>query len=195
MFANVRWQPVYMYNTITSWYATMYHETSVILTHESLELRGHYHQISELRQRYHSHQEQYWNKKKSMFNSGWNHCKCFTRTQFLHWLKPEHHWKKKKNTVSFPEWATDCDLVAAQNKSGGLSIVICDHKERTALSENIQLLTNQGWRVSFTFHCFGRERVLWINKYWLSASLHTVHSVTNLWQRQLKSQMSSCNNK
>ena len=101
MFANVRWQPVYMYNTITSWYATMYHETSVILTHESLELRGHYHQISELRQRYHSHQEQYWNKKKSMFNSGWNHCKCFTRTQFLHWLKPEHHWKKKKILLVF----------------------------------------------------------------------------------------------
>lgn len=33
-------------------------------------------------------------KKKSIFTSSWNHCKCFTRTQFLHWLTSEHHWKK-----------------------------------------------------------------------------------------------------
>lgn len=37
------------------------------------------------------------------------------------------------------------------------------------------------------FHCFGGKRVLSFNKSWPSHSLHTIHSVTNLWQRQLKS--------
>lgn len=62
--------PVYMYNTITSWYTTMYHETSVIFnTQEPWARETVTTKYQDCDKGYHSHQEQYWkiNKNKNIY--------------------------------------------------------------------------------------------------------------------------------
>lgn len=190
MFANVKWQPVYMYNTITSWYTTMYHETSVIFnTREPWaerlsppNIRTATKVIIVIKNNT--------KKKKSIFNSSCNHCKCFTRTVSL----LTHVWTslKKKNTVSSPECAADCESKAAVFPPPTTMVATCEALSVITRREQLQLKTHPapdrpGVEGVLPFHCFGGKRVLSFNKSWPSHSLHTVHSVTNLWQRQLKS--------
>lgn len=82
LFASVMWLPIHMYNTTTIWYTTMYHETSVVFNTQEPSVERPSPSNIGLRQGYHSHQEQYWTKKKEKkkkFAFSWNRCKCFTR--------------------------------------------------------------------------------------------------------------------
>lgn len=92
MFAIVRWQPVYMYNTITSWYTTMYHETSVIFnTREPWAERPSPPNIRTATKVIIVIKNNI--EKKNLYLTPAETIANVSHVQFLHWLTSEHHWK------------------------------------------------------------------------------------------------------
>lgn len=88
--ARVVWLPTDVYNTITIWYTTMYHETFVVYNIQEPSVERASPSNIGLRQEDIIVIKNDIEKKKELitiFALSWNCCKCFTHVHtFLHWL-------------------------------------------------------------------------------------------------------------
>lgn len=154
----------------------MYHETSVIFnTQEPWAREAVTTKYQDCDKGYHSHQEQY-RKKKKKKNLYSLPVETIANVSHVHNFFTDSRLnitEKNKNTVSSPECAVDCKWMAAVFPPTGTA-AICEGlsviTNREQLGVKTRLLTDQGWRASFTFDCFGGERVPLFNKRWLSLS-------------------------
>lgn len=165
LFASVKWLYIYMYNTITIWYTTMYHETFVVFKHtrafswEAFTIK--YRTATRIFIVIKNNIEQ----KNNIFAFSRNPCKC------LHlFSSPTHAWTSLKKEI--PKAFEQASSLYSQRQwqaSKALSVIMKRGPFRW------KGVNNRVARVLFIVW-FCKERVQLYVISWLSSSLSGTHT-------------------